>query len=70
MNQVLELEHRLAMVAEDIKAIREFINGMGLTQEFKNETLHADECWTHINNIEIACDLNSPESLTWTKFRS
>jgi hypothetical protein len=83
LGKVSELEHRLAMVADDIKAIREFIMNSQVTlmenssiksrplgYVFNRPTPHADDCWTHIINIEIACDLNSPESLTWTKFRS
>lgn len=70
LGKVSELEHRLAMVADDLKAIREFIHGMGLDLAFKAKTYHADECWTHISNIEIACDLNDPASLTWNRFKS
>jgi hypothetical protein len=33
-----------------------------------NQQRMADECWTHLNNIEIACDLSNTESYWWTPF--
>lgn len=63
-----ELKHRLEMIAEDLKIIRAFIYEKGLEKEFEKPTGMADECWTHLNNIEIACDVDSEESLDWGSF--
>jgi hypothetical protein len=68
MNEVEQLKHRLAMVEDDLRVIRAFIYREELNETFQKPTEMADECWTHLNNIEIACDLTSDESLTWTKF--
>jgi hypothetical protein len=68
MNRVEQLEHRLAMVLDDLDIVRYFIYQQGLIDTFKKSTSHADECMTHLNNIEIACDLSSEESLTWGLF--
>ena len=68
MNKIEELEHRLAMVLDDIKVIRKHIFKQDIAEVFERATPHSDECWTHFNNIEIACDLNSNESLNWKPF--
>lgn len=67
-NQVITLEHRLKMIADDLQVIRQFIYENNLNEAFQKPTKHADECWTHLNNIEIACDLTSEESLNWKLF--
>ena len=67
-NEVEQLKHRLAMIEDDIKVIRAFIYKQGLDETFQKPTPMADECWTHLNNMEIACDLSSDESLTWKLF--
>ena len=68
MTEIEQLKHRLAMVADDLKVIREVIQNQGLTEAFKQPTKHSDEGFTHLNNIEIACDLSTEESLTWGLF--
>jgi hypothetical protein len=68
MTEVEQLQHRLRMVEDDMKVIREFIYANGLSETFQKPTPMADECWTHLNNINIACDLTSEESLTWNLF--
>ena len=68
MNEVEQLKHRLAMIEDDLKVIRAFIYENGLNEDFQKPTGMADECWTHLNNIEIACDLSSDESLGWELF--
>jgi hypothetical protein len=65
MTKEQQLEHRLAMVADDLKVIRKFIAEQGLTIEFQMPSSTSDEAFTNLNNIEIACDLTSNESLTW-----
>ena len=68
MNEIEQLKHRLAMVADDLKDIRAFIYKEGLAETFQKPTEHCDEAFTHLNNIEIACDLSTDESLTWKPF--
>jgi uncharacterized membrane protein YccC len=68
MNEIEQLKHRLATVADDLQALRNFIAQEGLTETFQKPTEHCDEAFTHLNNIEIACDLSSEESLAWGLF--
>jgi hypothetical protein len=68
ITEVEQLKHRLAMVEDDLKVIRAFIYEQGLSETFQKPTPMADECWTHLNNIEITCDLSSTESLDWKRF--
>jgi hypothetical protein len=68
MTEIEQLKHRLAMVADDLKALRTFIADEGLTETFKKATNQAYEAHTHLNNIEIACDLSTEESLAWKLF--
>ena len=68
MNEAEQLKHRLAMIEDDLKVIRAFIYEQGLNETFQKPTPMADECWTHLNNIEIACDLSSEECLSWKLF--
>jgi hypothetical protein len=68
MDKIQQLEHRLAMVLDDIKVIRKHIFKQDIAEVFERATPHSDDCWTHFNNIEIACDLQSDESLTWKPF--
>jgi hypothetical protein len=67
-NEVEQLKHRLAMIEDDLRVIRAFVYEQGLNETFQKPTPMADECWTHLNNMEIACDLSSDESLTWKLF--
>lgn len=68
MAEVEQLKHRIAMIEDDLRVIRAFVYAQGLDETFQKPTPMADECWTHLNNIEIACDLSSEESLGWKKF--
>jgi 5-methylcytosine-specific restriction endonuclease McrBC GTP-binding regulatory subunit McrB len=68
MTSTEEMQHRMAMILDDMKVIRAFINEQGLDKVFQKPTSMADECWTHLNNIEIACDIDDNECLTWSKF--
>jgi hypothetical protein len=69
-NEIDQLKHRLAMVKDDLDVIRKFIYENGLAKQFEQPTGMADECWTHLNNIEIACDLSTDEPLSWKPFAS
>lgn len=66
--ETTQFEHRLAMIQDDIKAIREFIYANNLRDKFYLPSAQCDEAMSHLNNIEIACDLNSEESLSWKKY--
>lgn len=68
MTELEQLKHRLEMIKDDMKVIRAFIYENGLDETFQKPTGMADECWTHLNNIDIACDLSSDESLGWELF--
>jgi hypothetical protein len=63
-----EIEQRLAMIQDDVEAIRKFIYANDLVDIFNLPSEHCDEAITHFNNIEIACDLDSEESLSWKVF--
>lgn len=68
MTELEQLKHRLAMIEDDMRVIRAFIYKEELSETFQKPTPMADECWTHLNNIDIACDLSSEESLDWKLF--
>ena len=68
MTREQELEHRLAMVADDLRVFRKFAEAQGF--DLTKPTTHADMACTHLNNIEIACDLNDNESLNWVSYNS
>lgn len=61
--------HRLQMILDDIEVIKTFIKENNLEEVFQKATKYADECWTHFNNIEIACNEQDDECLTWKKFK-
>jgi outer membrane PBP1 activator LpoA protein len=65
MTEVEQLKHRLAMVKDDLDIIRKFIYIEQLDKAFERQSETADECWTNLNNIEIACDLSTDEPLSW-----
>ena len=65
MTEIQQLQHRLIMVKDDLEIIRQFIYTNGLIETFRQRSSTSDECITNLNNIEIACDLTSDESLNW-----
>lgn len=67
-NTIKQFEHRIAMIYDDLVQIRKFIYENNLDEIFQRKTHVSDEAWTLLNNIEIACDLNSDECLTWRTF--
>lgn len=65
-NYAQQLEHRLKMVADDLAIIKKFIIQEGLSKVFETKnTATSDDAYCNIHNIEIACDLNDDESLSW-----
>jgi hypothetical protein len=66
----LQLEHRLAMINDDLNELRIFINEMGMTHIFENkQSRYAPSGITHLNNIEIATDLKNNECLEWKLYK-
>jgi hypothetical protein len=63
-----QLQHRLAMIQDDLIQLRAFIHNNDLAEAFESPTEVSDEAWTLLNNIEIACDLASNQSLSWKPF--
>jgi hypothetical protein len=63
-----KLEHRLAMVLDDIKALVEFIDENRLMEALDKPSKQTDSAWTHVSNIEIACDLNNDDCLGWVHY--
>lgn len=68
MNEVEQLKHRIAMIADDMSSIKKFIDEQGLNKTFTQPTSEAEECWHHFSNIDIACNLANDESLNWKLF--
>jgi hypothetical protein len=68
MTKEQQLEHRLAMIADDLKVLRKFIYEQGMNEVFYLPTRMSEHAWTHLNNIEIACDLTNDECLNWQLF--
>ena len=65
MTKEQQLEHRLAMILDDLNKVREFISENNMGELFYKVSKDSVQGWTYINNIEIACDLSSDESLSW-----
>ena len=67
---IAELKHRLGMISGDVEVISRHITN-NCNESFKQPSydigghIFAEEAWHNISNIEIACDLNSDESLDW-----
>ena len=69
ITEIEQLKHRLAMIKDDLDVIRSFIYSEQLDKTFfERPSKTSDECWTNLNNIEIACDLSTDESLSWKLF--
>jgi hypothetical protein len=63
--------HRLAMIQDELKALREFIQSSSeLQSKFGEPSSYSDTALTHLNNIEVACDLEDTESLRWKPYTS
>ena len=58
LNRVQQLEHRIALINDDIQLLKKKIDLDGMD----------NDVFIAINNIEIACNLEDPESLDWTLY--
>ncbi len=67
MTREQQLEHRIAMIQDDLNKLIEFIDEERMMERFDKASKYTESAWTHIINMEIACDLNDNESLRWTK---
>lgn len=56
------------MIKEDSLELRKFIYANGLSEAFQKKTDTEAEAWSHILNIDIACDLDSNDSLHWKSY--
>jgi hypothetical protein len=56
-----EILHRMSMIKDDLAVIRMQMTG----EQLHSRTYYADDLLTHFNNITIACDLDTNESLDW-----
>ncbi len=60
-----QLTKRLECIEKDAMRIYNFIYHNNLDKEFSKPTEFSDEAWNLLENILIACDLNSDESDSW-----
>ena len=65
MTREQQLEHRIAMIQDDLNKLIEFIDEERMMERFDKASKYTESAWTHIINMEIACDLSSDESLSW-----
>ena len=65
LNYTQQLEHRLAMVLDDIGALVDYINENNLMDALNKPTKNGNDGLTYIINIEHACDIKSDECLSW-----
>lgn len=65
-------EHRLAMIQDELKALKKFIHSNDeLESKFFEPSFYSnDGAITHLNNIEIACNLEDSECLRWKPYTS
>jgi len=66
--EVFDLKHRLLMIKDDLEELINFIDEERMMERFEKPTRVSDSAWNLINNIDIATDLSSNESLTWKLF--
>jgi hypothetical protein len=56
-----EVLHRMRMIMDDLVVIRQQFTD----EQMSRSTDHADDVYTHFNNIAIALDFSDDESLSW-----
>lgn len=57
MTKEQQLENRLSIVNENLIKLIEFIDEARLMEYFDKKSKYTDSAWTHIINMEKACDL-------------
>lgn len=70
LNYTQQLEHRIKMIEDDLNMIKAFIKEHELDEVFneKISTKTGASGYTSIYNIEIACNINDDEALSWGMF--
>ena len=53
------------MIIDDAQVV---IDHLESGKSMDEQTVHADNGWTHISNIEIAIDLNNRDCMVWKEF--
>jgi len=70
LNYTQQLEHRLEMALDDLTALVDYIDKNNMMSLLDKPTRYGDNAWTHIVNIEKACDLKDDESLSWRLYNT
>ncbi len=65
LNYTQQLEHRISMIQDDLKAFINFIDENRLMEALEKQSTLQISGWTHILNMEIASDLKCDDSLSW-----
>ena len=65
LNYTQQLEHRIALIRQEISRVSEFLDENRMMEAFDKPTKYTGSAWTHIVNIEVACMLDDNESLSW-----
>jgi hypothetical protein len=68
LNYTQQLEHRLRMIEDDLAKLVDFIDENNMMDLLEKPTSCCDSAWTHVVNMEHACDLSNDESLSWKLF--
>lgn len=68
LNYTQQLEHRLKMIQDDINVLIDFIDESRMMEAMDKPTKYSNSALTNISNIEIACNLESDESLDWKTY--
>ena len=59
--------HRMEMIIDDAKAV---INHIQSNKGLETDTMYGATLETHLENIKIALDMSSDESLTWSLYKT
>ena len=60
-----DLIHRMKMIIDDAQVVIDHLeSGKGMYEQ----TIHSDDAWTHISNIEIAIGLSNRDCMVWKEF--
>ncbi len=65
LNYTQQLEHRISMIQDDLKAFINFIDENRLMEALEKQSTLQISGWTHILNMEKASDLKCDDSLSW-----
>ena len=60
-----QLEHRIAILEKEVSRLIEYIDDNRLMESLDKPTKYSKSAWTHVLNMEVACDLENKDSLYW-----